>query len=907
MPNEQSKPTLDDTLAALKMYLGKSAVDTRYDVNGDGSVNLNDVLGLQKASLGKDPGFAFTSGGFLSPVNRTVEDYAAEKKASEERQAAEAKETARQKTLLEEANKYTAKNATGAVTMEDVKANPNMTAEQLANKHVMDYWSGQSEAYSRVMKAMNDGTAKFAQIPSGVDQDGYQVSVLGLTSDPSNPNSNNSLTLTPTGTPNVYQFSTHNQVAGGNIHGLIAGNPETGQYMPVSNAATMTQYTPGSPGGWARNAIGDIGDMLKAAGPLPALIGNAILPGAGSALAAVLALDEGNKSGAALNALAGAASYGNVAAQNALAAEVSGNVDLANQYSSGLQGALAENAGNLNTAKNVAQLANAVETGNVGSALSAAGSLTGVSPNPTVKTGMAVAGLAQALNTGNTAQALLLAGELSNSSDLKLAGQANKVLNAINSGNMPQAIADGIDLAKASDSYVSAANAFEQDVNSVLDTKVSSAPVGPVAIDQNFLIDTFNQANPDLVATNPADVGPPVPTDYVAPPGGTQLAAADTGTMTDAGGAFTVNVGGVPIYKESSGADSVSAPFGYELMSSALNEKGLRPEGAYYDETQNAWFTPSVQQQNQLTDLQDKLTQGLPGYGTLVTDPGTQVDPNAGSLGSESDLASIDTGAGSLGAESDLPPLDPNAGSLGSESDLPPQGMSGTPNASSTSSTSSTSSSTGSPISISRPSVTNFAGTSAAPTATTSAAKPATPYYDYNKIYKEDAPLNPLLFSLAGFGPLQKPGEGSGKTMTAEPTEQDIMYGTSFGDQPQQPQQQQELTSLFGFAEGGHVQHPMGEPEFYSQGGLNNLYVEGRGDGTSDDVPAMVANNEYVLPADIVSSLGNGSSDAGASILDQFVKQIRSHKHSNPPSELPPDSLGPLEYLSMAANKKGRA
>ena len=143
--------------------------------------------------------------------------------------------------------------------------------------------------------------------------------------------------------------------------------------------------------------------------------------------------------------------------------------------------------------------------------------------------------------------------------------------------------------------------------------------------------------------------------------------------------------------------------------------------------------------------------------------------------------------------------------------------------------------------------------------------------------------------------------------MTAEPTEQDIMYGTSFGDQPQQPQQQQELTSLFGFAEGGQVQHPMGEPEFYSQGGLNNLYVEGRGDGTSDDVPAMVANNEYVLPADIVSSLGNGSSDAGASILDQFVKQIRSHKHSNPPSELPPDSLGPLEYLSMAANKKGRA
>ncbi len=811
------------------------------------------------------------------------------------------------------------------VTEEQARANPSLTAQQLANKTVVDFYSAHSEPYSRVMKGIGDGSTKFVQ-STALDGDGNPIDQYQLTTG-EHPGYD-TLNLTATGSPNVYKFMTSNQLAGGHINGYLYIDPTTGKVAPIVNAAQQFLNTPEKTqkGGFLGGVLGDIGDSLKNLGPIPTIVGNMIVPGAGSALAAVLALDEGNESAAALNALAGAASYGNVAAQNALAAEVSGNVDLANQYSSGLQGALAENAGNLNTAKNVAQLANAVETGNVGSALSAAGSLTGVSPNPTVKTGMAVAGLAQALNTGNTAQALLLAGELSKSPDLKLAGQANKVLNAINSGNMPQAILDGIDLAKASDSYVKAANAFEQDVNSVLDTKVSSAPVGPVALDQNFLIDTFNQANPDLVATNPADVGPPLPTDYVAPPGGTQLAAADTGSMTDAGGAFTVNVGGVPIYKESSGADSVSAPFGYELMSSALNEKGLRPEGAYYDETQNAWFTPSVQQQNQLTDLQDKLTQGLPGYGTLVTDPGTQVDPNAGSLGSESDLASldtdvsslgggsdlssIDTGAGSLGSESDLPPLDPNAGSLGSESDLPPQGTSGTsgtPNASSTSSTTGTTGSTGSPISISRPGVTNFAGTSAAPTATTSAAKPATSYYDYNKIYKEDAPLNPLLFSLAGFGPLQKPGEGSGKTMTAEPTEQDIMYGTSFGDQPQQPQQQQELTSLFGFAEGGRIQHPMGEPEFYSQGGLNNLYVEGRGDGTSDDVPAMVANNEYVLPADIVSSLGNGSSDAGASILDQFVKQIRSHKHSNPPSELPPDSLGPLEYLSMAANKKGRA
>ena len=97
--------------------------------------------------------------------------------------------------------------------------------------------------------------------------------------------------------------------------------------------------------------------------------------------------------------------------------------------------------------------------------------------------------------------------------------------------------------------------------------------------------------------------------------------------------------------------------------------------------------------------------------------------------------------------------------------------------------------------------------------------------------------------------------------------------------------------------------HPAGEPEFYSEGGLNNRYVEGRGDGTSDSIPAMLANNEFVIPADVVSALGNGSSEAGAGVLEKFMQQIRKHKRSTPPSELPPQSKGPLEYLSEAMRK----
>jgi hypothetical protein len=92
-------------------------------------------------------------------------------------------------------------------------------------------------------------------------------------------------------------------------------------------------------------------------------------------------------------------------------------------------------------------------------------------------------------------------------------------------------------------------------------------------------------------------------------------------------------------------------------------------------------------------------------------------------------------------------------------------------------------------------------------------------------------------------------------------------------------------------------------PEFYSEGGLNNRYVKGRGDGTSDDVPAMLANGEFVIPADVVSALGNGSNDSGSKVLDSFLETIRAHKQKHDAKHLPPDSKGPLAYL-LAANKK---
>jgi hypothetical protein len=101
-------------------------------------------------------------------------------------------------------------------------------------------------------------------------------------------------------------------------------------------------------------------------------------------------------------------------------------------------------------------------------------------------------------------------------------------------------------------------------------------------------------------------------------------------------------------------------------------------------------------------------------------------------------------------------------------------------------------------------------------------------------------------------------------------------------------------------ADGGLIGH---NPQFFSEGGMGNRYVRGDGDGTSDSVPAMLASGEFVIPADVVSGLGNGDNDAGAKVLDQFMQAIRKHKRAADPSELPEDSKGPLSYLEEAMKK----
>ena len=95
-----------------------------------------------------------------------------------------------------------------------------------------------------------------------------------------------------------------------------------------------------------------------------------------------------------------------------------------------------------------------------------------------------------------------------------------------------------------------------------------------------------------------------------------------------------------------------------------------------------------------------------------------------------------------------------------------------------------------------------------------------------------------------------------------------------------------------GYKRGGLAHH---QPEFIT--GATGHYVKGKGDGQSDDIPAMLADGEYVFDADTVAALGNGSSDAGAQRLDEMRQAIRKHKRSAPVNKIPPKAKSPLEYL----------
>jgi len=88
------------------------------------------------------------------------------------------------------------------------------------------------------------------------------------------------------------------------------------------------------------------------------------------------------------------------------------------------------------------------------------------------------------------------------------------------------------------------------------------------------------------------------------------------------------------------------------------------------------------------------------------------------------------------------------------------------------------------------------------------------------------------------------------------------------------------------FAQGGTTQGGITTLGSYSDGGQ---LLKGPGDGMSDNIPAKIGNSqparladgEFVIPADVVSHLGNGSTDAGAKQLYVMMEKIRKARTGN--------------------------
>ena len=68
------------------------------------------------------------------------------------------------------------------------------------------------------------------------------------------------------------------------------------------------------------------------------------------------------------------------------------------------------------------------------------------------------------------------------------------------------------------------------------------------------------------------------------------------------------------------------------------------------------------------------------------------------------------------------------------------------------------------------------------------------------------------------------------------------------------------------------------DPMRFAKGGRSEFAVNGAGTGRSDDIPAVLSDGEYVIDAETVALLGDGSNKAGAKKLDELRVKVRKHK-----------------------------
>ena len=136
--------------------------------------------------------------------------------------------------------------------------------------------------------------------------------------------------------------------------------------------------------------------------------------------------------------------------------------------------------------------------------------------------------------------------------------------------------------------------------------------------------------------------------------------------------------------------------------------------------------------------------------------------------------------------------------------------------------------------------------------------------------------------------PMQQPAEGEAP-VDPEVPDVDTFSDTQFAGRPNPSAPSVAQAQSTAQAQAQQLAEQKNQARGMASGGIasaynrrhNGYYLGGKTDGMADKVPANIDGNqearlsdgEFVIPADVVSHLGNGNSDAGADQLHGMMEQ----------------------------------
>lgn len=647
------------------------------------------------------------------------------------------------------------------------------------------------------------------------------------------------------GQPGVYQVGFYNPASEGNVAGVIGTDPMTGTLSPISyeNATKQFQYTPGSGGGFLGGMLSGLGSLLS--NPIVSLGLGAITGGLSGALTEGAAglLTEAGLSSELASTLAPGLVGG--AMNSAMAIATGGDVGKA--FLSGVAG------GSLSSGQ-VGNTVNSLLGNNAGSIVSQIANETGFTPDQV--NSMLYRGLASGVSAGISGKDPLQA--ISSTLGSSVIGQyTNQIVNSIDPGQLSQAA----NIAGRAATVASNAALNNGNVQTALQNSIGTI-VNPKALISS--------------ATTPTPPAAPAPTDtspggYAAPSPQAQGALPSTSDAAPA--PETTGLGSLP--------SSVNQP---DSSSIPVIETGGLPVTSPSSADSNAAQAASM---GSLANIPGNIGGDLPDGGGLTTGQA------AGPSGSQG-VSDIVPPENLLGTTTNMQTGEQSYNITSPTGDI--QSVStgltipNTPDVSSPLTTA-----------LKIPQAAN-ALASAAPSTSGNIQQAAGTSDSYQNTLNElnnaglgsnigRSLLNPNL--ITGQAPQQQ-ANILGALPNYKPLE-------TLGYNPDFIKQVRKHLFAHGGEVAGETYHPEAKPgePIFRTGGPSN-YVRGKGDGQSDDIPAMLADGEYVLDAELVSQLGDGSNKAGAEKLDRFREAIRRHKRSAPDNKIPPKAKKLTSYLREA-------